>query len=105
MPTAPTAALGTVSTQLATAAFVQAAINALNVPDVAGDLAAHLADTDNPHSVTASDVGLGNVADLAPLDLPVSTATQAAINAAVAGDDNVAADLSAHWRIRPIRTR
>lgn len=45
------------------------------------DLIADHADrTDNPHSVTKAQVGLGNVSNLAPADLPVSTATQAALD-------------------------
>lgn len=39
----------------------------------------------NPHSVTAAQVGLSNVDNTSDLDKPVSTATQAAINAAIAG--------------------
>lgn len=35
----------------------------------------------NPHNVSASDVGLGNVDNTSDLDKPVSTATQAAIDA------------------------
>lgn len=44
-------------------------------------LDAHVNDTANPHNTTKQQVGLGNVANIAPLDLPVSTATQIAINA------------------------
>ena len=32
------------------------------------------------HTLTSTDVGLGNVANLAPADLPISTATQTALN-------------------------
>ena len=35
--------------------------------------------TDNPHSVTKAQVGLGNVENLAPADLPVSSATASAL--------------------------
>ncbi len=98
VPTAPTAVLGTTTSQLATTQFVQAAINAnaAGDADTAGDLAEHLADTANPHAVTASQVGLGNVDDTADLDKPVSTATQTAINAANAATGAVAADLAEH---------
>jgi hypothetical protein len=150
LPTAPTAALGTVTGQLATTQFVAAALDALDVGNddalaahlvdydnphavdagdlglgavdntadldkpvstatqtalnatnaavtaVAGDLDLHLADTDNPHAVSATDVGLGNVDNTADADKPVSDATQAAINAATAGTGTVAADLAAH---------
>lgn len=44
-------------------------------------LDAHINDIANPHGVTKQQIGLGNVSNIAPLDLPVSTATQAAINA------------------------
>ena len=46
---------------------------------------AHAARTDNPHGVTAAQVGLGNVDDTADRDKPVSTAQAAAITAAAAG--------------------
>lgn len=44
-------------------------------------LANHIADQNNPHAVTKTQVGLGNVDNTADLDKPVSTATQAALNA------------------------
>ena len=43
------------------------------------DLEAHTADTDNPHSVTKAQVGLGNVDNTADADKPVSSAVQAAL--------------------------
>ena len=39
-------------------------------------LNAHVADKNNPHSVTAFQIGLGNVNNTADMDKPVSTATQ-----------------------------
>lgn len=36
----------------------------------------HLSDTDNPHSVTAAQVGLGNVDNTSDADKPISTAQQ-----------------------------
>lgn len=53
--------------------------------------ARHDAINDNPHSVTASQVGLGNVDNTADADKPVSTAQQAALD--LKAD---AADLSTH---------
>lgn len=50
------------------------------VQDVQDNLDAHEADTANPHNVTKAQVGLGNVSNLAPADLPVSTATQSALD-------------------------
>lgn len=55
-------------------------------------LAAHLADHANPHSVTKAQVGLGSVSNLAPADLPVSTAQQTAIDAVVAAIPETARD-------------
>ena len=45
-----------------------------------GNLDAHLKDFNNPHKVTKDQVGLGNVENLAPKDMPVSTAVQDALN-------------------------
>ena len=39
----------------------------------------HIADTNNPHQVTAEQVGLGNVDNTSDLDKPISTATACAI--------------------------
>lgn len=44
------------------------------------ELTAHTGDTSNPHSVTAAQVGLGNVDNTSDLDKPISTATQAALD-------------------------
>lgn len=41
---------------------------------------AHLVNTDNPHSVTQSQVGLENVDNTSDLDKPISTATQSALD-------------------------
>ena len=41
----------------------------------------HIARVDNPHAVTKTQVGLGNVENLAPADMPISSAGQAALNA------------------------
>lgn len=49
------------------------------------ELYAHAASTANPHSVTKAQVGLGNVDNTSDANKPVSTAQQAAINAAVVG--------------------
>jgi len=47
------------------------------------DLDAHVADTSNPHSVTKEQVGLGDVSNIAPADLPVSTAVTQEISTQV----------------------
>ena len=44
-------------------------------------LSAHIADDTNPHQVTATQVGLGNVDNTADLDKPISTDTQTALDA------------------------
>ena len=40
----------------------------------------HISDTNNPHSVTKAQVGLGNVDNTSDLNKPISTATQAALD-------------------------
>lgn len=49
----------------------------------ADDIAAHIADTDNPHEVTKDQVGLSNVDNTSDANKPVSAATQTALNAKV----------------------
>ena len=44
------------------------------------DLLAHPSDTNNPHGVTAAQVGLGNADNTSDADKPVSSATQTALN-------------------------
>lgn len=44
------------------------------------DLEAHLLDTDNPHQVTKSQVGLGNADNTSDLNKPVSTLTRLALD-------------------------
>jgi hypothetical protein len=41
----------------------------------------HIANTSNPHSVTKTQVGLGNVDNVSDVNKPISTATQTALNA------------------------
>ena len=50
---------------------------------IGNDVYAHTSNTNNPHAVTKAQVGLGNVANLAPADLPVSTAQQTALDGKV----------------------
>lgn len=45
------------------------------------NILAHLPRTDNPHNVTKTQVGLGNVDNTSDLLKPISTATQTALNA------------------------
>ena len=70
---------------------------ALNIPDIQNDvtsleakvaplngvpaqLQAHISDTDNPHSVTKAQVGLGNVDNTSDANKPISSATQTALD-------------------------
>lgn len=54
-----------------------------NIDNVATDLSTHEQDTNNPHDVTKTQVGLGNVDNTSDIDKPVSTAQATALNNAV----------------------
>lgn len=63
----------------------------------ASDLSDHESDTANPHSVTATQVGLGNVDNTSDADKPVSDATQTALDlkfdsADVIDEDDMSSD-------------
>ena len=60
------------------------------------NLNAHIGNTSNPHKVTKVQVGLGNVQNLAPADMPVSTAQATAIADAKAAGTKAQTDLSTH---------
>ncbi|MBR2250927.1 MAG: hypothetical protein IJ881_00590 [Neisseriaceae bacterium] len=62
-----------------------------NVANVSETLKNHPGRTDNPHSVTKAQVGLGNVDNTSDMNKPVSTATQTALDTKAASSD-----LSAH---------
>jgi hypothetical protein len=53
--------------------------------EVGTGLAQHVARQDNPHNVSADDLGLGNVDNTRDVDKPVSTLQQQAITSSVAG--------------------
>jgi hypothetical protein len=95
-PSAPTAVLGTATTQLATTEFVASAINALPTENTADDLALHLADHANPHLVTKAQVGLDAADNTSDATKPVSGPQQAAINAANSNIATVAGELDLH---------
>lgn len=59
-------------------------------------LDAHIGNKSNPHQVTKAQVGLGNVQNLAPADMPVSTAQAAAIADAKAAGTKAQTDLNTH---------
>lgn len=65
---------------------VEAAINANKTA-----IDAHVAKQDNPHNVTAAQVGLGNVDNTSDADKPVSTAQQAALDLKQDKTDNTLA--------------
>ena len=60
------------------------------------NLNAHIGNTSNPHKVTKAQVGLGNVQNLAPADMPVSTAQATAIANAKAAGTKAQTDLNTH---------
>ena len=60
------------------------------------NLNAHIGNNNNPHKVTKVQVGLGNVQNLAPANMPVSTAQATAIADAKAAGTKAQTDLSNH---------
>ena len=60
------------------------------------NLNAHIGNTSNPHKVTKAQVGLGNVQNLAPADMPVSTAQATAIADAKAAGTKAQTNLNTH---------
>ena len=71
---------GTSATAWPAATVVQLRLTAGSVTTQT-DLAAHTSSTANPHNVTKTQVGLGNVDNTSDASKPVSTATQTALNA------------------------
>lgn len=63
---------------------------------ITNNLNAHIGNKSNPHNVTKTQVGLGNVQNLAPADMPVSTAQATAIADAKAAGTKAQTDLSTH---------
>jgi hypothetical protein len=59
-------------------------------------LDAHIGNKSNPHNVTKAQIGLGSVQNLAPADMPVSTAQATAIADAKAAGTKAQTDLNAH---------
>lgn len=59
-------------------------------------LDAHIGNKSNPHNVTKAQIGLGNVQNLAPADMPVSTAQATAIADAKAAGTKAQTNLNAH---------
>lgn len=63
---------------------------------IKGSLDAHIGNKSNPHNVTKAQIGLGNVQNLAPAAMPVSTAQAASIADAKAAGTKAQTDLSTH---------
>lgn len=63
---------------------------------IKGSLDAHIGNKSNPHNVTKAQIGLGNVQNLAPADMPVSTAQAASIADAKAAGTKAQTDLNTH---------
>lgn len=59
-------------------------------------LDAHIGNKSNPHNVTKAQIGLGNVQNLAPADMPVSNAQATAIAKAEAAGTKAQTDLNTH---------
>lgn len=59
-------------------------------------LDAHIGNKSNPHNVTKAQIDLGNVQNLAPADMPVSTAQATAIADAKAAGTKAQTDLNTH---------
>lgn len=59
-------------------------------------LDAHIGNKSNPHNVTKAQIGLGNVQNLTPADMPVSTVQAAAIADAKAAGTKAQTDLNTH---------
>lgn len=59
-------------------------------------LDAHIGNKSNPHNITKAQIGLGKVQNLAPADMPVSTAQAASIADAKAAGTKAQTDLSTH---------
>lgn len=72
------AAWGTVTGTLADQTDLQSALDAKATTTA---LTTHTSDTANPHSVTKAQVGLANVDNTSDANKPISTATQAALDA------------------------
>lgn len=58
-----------------------------NYADLIAQALDHLTDYNNPHRVTAEQIGLGNVDNTSDLDKPISTATQEALDSITTGID------------------
>ena len=60
------------------------------------DLISHLANKSNPHGVTKTQVGLGNVDNTSDMDKPVSTATQEVLDSLSGGSAGQLVEFNSH---------
>lgn len=63
---------------------------------IKGSLDAHIGNKSNPHNVTKAQIGLNKVQNLAPADMPVSTAQAASIADAKAAGTKAQTNLNTH---------
>ena len=63
---------------------------------------AHIDRVDNPHNVTKTQVGLGNVDNTSDANKPVSTATQSSLN--LKANDNAVVQLTGNQTIVGVKT-
>lgn len=73
---------------------------ALGTKASATDFSNHSSNTNNPHSVTKTQLGLGNVDNTSDNDKPISSATQSALNNKLAkGDDGTVPTLGQQYQV------
>ena len=70
----------TITIENVTIEFVQGLQDALDLKANQTDLNTHINDVSNPHNVTQTQVGLGNVDNTSDINKPISTATQNALD-------------------------
>ena len=81
---------GLISDEAATRAQADTTVNA--------KVDSHIGNKSNPHKVTKAQIGLGNVQNLAPAGMPVSTAQATAIADAKAAGTNAQTNLTTHMQ-------
>lgn len=76
--------------------LIDALTNTVNGKANSSDLTSHINNKNNPHGVTASQVGLGNVNNTSDADKPVSTAQATAIADAKKAGSDAQTNLNTH---------
>lgn len=72
------------------------------IENIDTEISDHISDTDNPHAVTAEQIGLGNVDNTSDADKPISDDTQGALD--LKADDNAVVHLTGNETIADIKT-